>query len=134
MFYNNIILTEFLPWGVAMGVSIYWLIVLVPTLLVATDPTFTVDNVTKVLRKISTQDRMNHLMLYYLPGYQYNEILKRSSSLLTKIQAYAMYIVNHFRDPSWQNLNALFYDFNELASAGAAKSFLPMGKRNLQYS
>ena len=125
MFYNNIILTEFLPWG-SGGFNI--LTNCTCSYFAGIDPTFIVDNVTKVLRKISTQDRMNHLMLYYLPGYQCNEILKRSCSLLTKIQAYAMYIVNHFRDPSWQNLNTVFYDLNELASAGAAKSFLPMGK------
>ena len=66
-------------------------------------------------------------MLYYLPGYQRNEVLKHSSSPSTTIQAYAVYIVNHFRDPTWQNLNIFFYNSNELTSAGAAKSFLQMG-------
>lgn len=67
-------------------------------------------------------------MSHYVPTYQLNEIRTKFSDELDRTCEYAAYIVDRFRDPSWESLNVVLYNANELLAAKEAKSHLLKGK------
>ena len=91
------------------------------------DPTFTVDDVTKVMDKIEG-DKWEVMMRLGMPESLLEEIERRCSTDSEKSRACADYYVHVNPDASWRQLTKALYEKKEFTAARESKSFMSTGK------
>ena len=95
---------------------------MVQCLLLSTDPTLTLENVSEAMEKVSV-DKRRHVWNEVLESRVVEEIYNSHSSEEEKLHSCAdSYISNP--DSSWEDLVRLLYVHGEMAAAKKAKSFL----------
>ena len=95
---------------------------------VPSDPTLTVDNVTRVINKIE-RDKAEVLKTPFgiIPTFVIDEIQKYSTDA-EKNKAYADYFVTVWPSASWYYLTFVLYLNSEFSAARESKSFMSNGK------
>ena len=97
---------------------------MVQCLLLSTDPTLTLENVSGAMEKVSVDNR-RQLWEKVLSEEAVEEIYYSShSSEEEKLHSCADAYVNSKPDSSWEDLVELSYQYGEMAVAKKAKSFL----------
>ena len=92
-----------------------------------TEPTMTVDNVTRVLNKIEG-DKWKVMDWFHIPKPLREEIKRRYSTQTHQIQAGVEYYVNCHPCASWEDLTRGLCYGEEFAAARESKSFMSTGK------
>ena len=96
---------------------------MVQCLLLSTDPTLTLENVSGAMEKVSVDKR--RLVWETVLGWEaVEEIYSNHSSEEEKLQSCADAYVNSKSDSSWKDLVEWLYRYGEMAAAKKAKSFL----------
>ena len=90
--------------------------------MIFTDPTLTVENVTKVIEKVTVGKR-RRVLGWVLREGAVEEIYSNHSSEKERLYSYATHLVCK-PHTSWKRLVQLLYDVNEMAAAKEAKVFL----------
>ena len=96
---------------------------MVQCLLLSTDPTLTLENVSGAMEKVSVDNR-RRVWEKVLWGRGVEEIYSSHFSEEEKLQSCADAYVNSKPDSSWEDLVWLSYQYGEMAVAKKAKSFL----------
>ena len=96
---------------------------MVQCLLLSTDPTLTLENVSEAMEKVSV-DKRRHVWNEVLESRVVNEIYNSNFSEEEKLHSCADAYVNSKPDSSWKDLVEWLYRYGEMAAAKKAKSFL----------
>ena len=93
------------------------------------DPTLTVDNLVRVMEKVTSDKRRKvwEKVLwwkYYTPHSYLDEVYTKNTTDKEKTHALADAYINIRPESSWQYLVKTLYDESELAAAKEAKPFL----------
>ena len=89
------------------------------------DPTFTVDNVSEVMREVRNKEFVWEVI--GVPESKLTELMQQSSTEEEKTRAASQCYVNSSPTATWKKLTELLYYSKEERAAMMAKQYLPKG-------